>query len=368
MDLSGASASAGLVGSMSMASPPASPSTGQSQSYTSSRGFNLGNFMRRPRSGTATSASSTRDQHLLDQQQPSSPTTPTLPNNLSSSTTESNGNSTTGGNSSSSSRPGAMLRGLSSSTRGATANANPPSDSSSHQQQQQPQSPTSVNHHRAPGRSRSYSLSRVIPGMSANATTSSDSSSMAQSQPQQSQQAQQEDAGSSKPLHIRLVPHLELSARSLHFEPMSRLVKPGHSIRIGRYNERSVSHSTATKPNALECPRIAFKSKVVSRQHAELFLETAQDSSSQTLWVKDTKSSSGSFLNHIRLSGPGLESRQFQVRDGDVLQLGVDYQGGTEEMYRCVKMRVELNRHVQQGASQFKCASFQIFVIMGQAK
>lgn len=35
------------------------------------------------------------------------------------------------------------------------------------------------------------------------------------------------------------------------------------------------------------------------------------------------------------------------------MQLGVDYQGGTEEIYRCVKMRVELNRGWQRGANQF---------------
>ncbi|CAD6893585.1 unnamed protein product [Tilletia caries] len=41
---------------------------------------------------------------------------------------------------------------------------------------------------------------------------------------------------------------------------------------------------------------------------------------------------------------PGVESSPFRIKDGDVIQLGVDYQGGTEEIYRCVKMRIELNR------------------------
>ncbi len=36
-----------------------------------------------------------------------------------------------------------------------------------------------------------------------------------------------------------------------------------------------------------------------------------------------------------------------------MVQLGVDYQGGTEEIYRCVKMRVELNRGWQREANQF---------------
>jgi hypothetical protein len=64
----------------------------------------------------------------------------------------------------------------------------------------------------------------------------------------------------------------------------------------------------------------------------------------------------GTFLNHIRLSGPGLESRPFRARDGDILQLGVDYQGGAEEIYRCVKVKLELGRgrDWQRGANCFK--------------
>ncbi|CAO3567321.1 unnamed protein product [Mortierella alpina] len=42
------------------------------------------------------------------------------------------------------------------------------------------------------------------------------------------------------------------------------------------------------------------------------------------------------------------------LKDGDVIQLGVDYQGGTQEIYRCVKMRLELNRSWQQQANTFR--------------
>jgi len=48
----------------------------------------------------------------------------------------------------------------------------------------------------------------------------------------------------------------------------------------------------------------------------------------------------------------GRDQADFQ--DGDVLQLGVDYQGGQEDMYRCVKMRVEMGRDWQRGANEFK--------------
>ena len=37
-----------------------------------------------------------------------------------------------------------------------------------------------------------------------------------------------------------------------------------------------------------------------------------------------------------------------------MLQLGVDYQGGIEDMFRCVKMRVELGREWQRAANEFK--------------
>ncbi|KAE8214261.1 hypothetical protein CF327_g2302 [Tilletia walkeri] len=100
--------------------------------------------------------------------------------------------------------------------------------------------------------------------------------------------------------------------------------------------------------NNLDSSRIAFKSKVVSRGHAEIWCENGGN-----FFLRDTKSSSGTFLNHIRLSAPGAESRPFRIKDGDVIQLGVDYQGGTEEIYRCVKMRIELNRGWQREANQY---------------
>src|SRR5258706_10963532 len=71
-------------------------------------------------------------------------------------------------------------------------------------------------------------------------------------------------------------------------------------------------------------------------------------------FIKDTSSSSGTFLNHMRLSHAGVESRAFQLKDGDILQLGVDYQGGTEEIYRCVKIRVEMGRECQAQPQNFK--------------
>ncbi|KAK2464070.1 hypothetical protein APHAL10511_003900 [Amanita phalloides] len=133
---------------------------------------------------------------------------------------------------------------------------------------------------------------------------------------------------------IRLVPHLD-SRRSLRFDAITRdLGETDPALRIGRFTDRSGMGLAAV--NALGTNKLAFKSKVVSRAHAEIWVEKAGK-----FFIKDTKSSSGTFLNHIRLSPANQESRPHQLKDGDILQLGVDYQGGAEDIYKSVKIRVE---------------------------
>ncbi|CAG8503582.1 2501_t:CDS:2 [Ambispora gerdemannii] len=145
-----------------------------------------------------------------------------------------------------------------------------------------------------------------------------------------SPQQQQEQTPS-----IRIVPHIE-GPRSLHFDIIEREVPESSIIKIGRFTDK------AHVPN-----RVTFKSKVVSRGHAEIWCENGK------FFIRDTKSSSGTFLNHVRLSSPSQESKPHPLKDGDVVQLGVDYQGGTEEIYRCVKMRIELNRSWQRKINHF---------------
>ncbi|RCH78351.1 hypothetical protein CU098_000770, partial [Rhizopus stolonifer] len=74
--------------------------------------------------------------------------------------------------------------------------------------------------------------------------------------------------------------------------------------------------------------------------------------------LKDTKSSSGTFVNHVRLSPANTESRPVEIRDGDLVQLGVDYQGGYEEIYRAVKMRFEVNRPEQPRPISYSMSAF----------
>lgn len=93
---------------------------------------------------------------------------------------------------------------------------------------------------------------------------------------------------------------------------------------------------------------VGFKSKVVSRRHCEFWYENGK------WYIKDVKSSSGTFLNHIRLSPPSQESKAFPVNDGDIVQLGIDFKGGEEMIFRCVKMRLEINRGWQNKLNTFK--------------
>ncbi|KAG0297961.1 hypothetical protein BGZ97_004201, partial [Linnemannia gamsii] len=142
--------------------------------------------------------------------------------------------------------------------------------------------------------------------------------------------------------HIRIVPHLD-APRSLHFEVVDKDVPEGFVLKIGRFTDKQAL------PN-----RVTFKSKVVSRGHAEIYTERGR------FYIRDTKSSSGTFLNHARLSPPGVESKPTLLKDGDVVQLGVDYQGGTQEIYRCVKMRLELNRSWQQQPNAFRANTLKV--------
>ncbi|CAG8605719.1 5632_t:CDS:2 [Dentiscutata erythropus] len=142
---------------------------------------------------------------------------------------------------------------------------------------------------------------------------------------------------------IRIVPHID-GPRSLHFDIIEREVPETVVIKIGRFTDKTLA------PN-----RVTFKSKVVSRGHAEIWTEGGK------FYIRDTKSSSGTFLNHVRLSAPSAESKPFELNDGDVVQLGVDYQGGTEEIYRCVKMRIELNRSWQRQANPFSLNALKQF-------
>lgn len=151
------------------------------------------------------------------------------------------------------------------------------------------------------------------------------------------------------PPALRLFPHHDnnrLGRQSLNFTPVSRTLPNENSIiRVGRYSERE--GPAIAQPTGPSDAPVGFKSKVVSRKHCEFSFVDGQ-------WnVKDVASSSGTFLNHIRLSQPNQESRLYPIKDGDIIQLGIDFRGGEEMIFRCVKIRIECNRSWQKKPNNF---------------
>ncbi|AMD19711.1 HCL440Cp [Eremothecium sinecaudum] len=147
---------------------------------------------------------------------------------------------------------------------------------------------------------------------------------------------------------LRLTPFIDHSASNnpgLFFDPIVRTAGPTSQLVIGRYTER-VREAIGSLPDQFH--PVVFKSKVVSRTHGVFKVDE------QGNWyVRDVKSSSGTFLNHQRLAQASVMSKDFPLKDGDILQLGMDFRGGTEEIYRCVKMRVELNKSWKRRANAF---------------
>ncbi|KAJ4352082.1 uncharacterized protein N0V89_007428 [Didymosphaeria variabile] len=162
---------------------------------------------------------------------------------------------------------------------------------------------------------------------------------------------------------IRFIMHQDPRAArpSLSFSTITRTL-PDESavIKVGRYSERDVLPEVPKdQPSAAA---VGFKSKVVSRKHCELWCKNGE------WWIKDVKSSSGTFLNHIRLSQPNQESKPFKLKDGDIIQLGIDFRGGEEMIFRCVKIRIECNRGWQQALNAFNKQTHQRLRNLGKAK
>jgi hypothetical protein len=62
-----------------------------------------------------------------------------------------------------------------------------------------------------------------------------------------------------------------------------------------------------------------FDSKVLSRQHAEIWADRRGK-----IWIRDVKSSNGTFVNNQRLSPENRDSEPHELRENDTLELGID--------------------------------------------
>jgi hypothetical protein len=144
---------------------------------------------------------------------------------------------------------------------------------------------------------------------------------------------------------IRLVPHCDLGCTHL-FEPICCDLKEGDpALHIGRFKNRVGMEPAAANVSS---NKLVVKSCVILHAHAEIWVKAGGN-----FFIKDTASSSGTFLNHIRLSPAHSKSNPHQIKDRDILQLGVNYEGGTEDMYKCFRIWIE-EEEWQAGVNAFK--------------
>ncbi|BEJ12510.1 hypothetical protein CspHIS471_0209700 [Cutaneotrichosporon sp. HIS471] len=84
---------------------------------------------------------------------------------------------------------------------------------------------------------------------------------------------------------------------------------PGQRVKIGRQTN---TKTVPAERNAY------FDSKVLSRTHAEIWEQGGK------IFIKDVKSSNGTFVNGVRLSPEGVESDPYQLNTEDMLEFGID--------------------------------------------
>lgn len=102
-------------------------------------------------------------------------------------------------------------------------------------------------------------------------------------------------------------------------------------LRIGRQT------NAKTVPTAVNG---YFDSKVLSRQHAEVWA----DKETGKIWIKDVKSSNGTFVNGARLSAENRDSEPHELREQDTLELGIDIVSEDQKsiVHHKVSAKVEL--------------------------
>ncbi|KAI6132396.1 hypothetical protein EV401DRAFT_1917556 [Pisolithus croceorrhizus] len=114
-------------------------------------------------------------------------------------------------------------------------------------------------------------------------------------------------------------PHSQQQLPALYLYPLNDTFVPKHIALIG--NQR-VKIGRQTNAKTVPAERNGyFDSKVLSRQHAEIWEDGGK------IYIKDVKSSNGTFINGERLSPEGVESEPFELKNDDVVEFGIDIIG-----------------------------------------
>ncbi|KAI0088767.1 hypothetical protein BDY19DRAFT_993606 [Irpex rosettiformis] len=106
---------------------------------------------------------------------------------------------------------------------------------------------------------------------------------------------------------------------ALYLYPLNDSFIPKH---ISLINNQRVKIGRQTNAKTVPAERNGyFDSKVLSRQHAEVWEESGK------IFIKDVKSSNGTFINSERLSAEGVESDPFELKTDDIVEFGIDIVG-----------------------------------------
>ncbi|KAF8218185.1 hypothetical protein K438DRAFT_1657075 [Mycena galopus ATCC 62051] len=109
--------------------------------------------------------------------------------------------------------------------------------------------------------------------------------------------------------NLNAFPALHLYPLDDSFVPKRIALGGGQRVKIAR------PPNTKTQPGERNG---YFDSRVLSRQHAEVWEEGGR------IFIKDVKSSNGTFINGERLSPEGRESEPNELKSDDILEFGVD--------------------------------------------
>ncbi|OBZ78501.1 hypothetical protein A0H81_02129 [Grifola frondosa] len=114
-------------------------------------------------------------------------------------------------------------------------------------------------------------------------------------------------------------PQSPIQLPALYLYPLNESFVPKH---ISLINNQRVKIGRQTNAKTVPGERNGyFDSKVLSRQHAEVWEENGK------IYIKDVKSSNGTFINSERLSPEGLESEPFELKTDDIVEFGIDIVG-----------------------------------------
>ncbi|PVG03389.1 hypothetical protein CPB86DRAFT_447543 [Serendipita vermifera] len=114
------------------------------------------------------------------------------------------------------------------------------------------------------------------------------------------------------PTNSGLFPALYLYPLNDSFVPKHIVLAGGQRVKIGRQTN---AKTVPGEKNGY------FDSKVLSRQHAEVWEEGGK------IYIRDVKSSNGTFINGARLSQEGVESPPFVLNTDDQVEFGIDIVG-----------------------------------------